>query len=414
MFCHIIMFIICIASFTIYASDKYQPFSVSKEDIKAVLEHPSVVSAQIAPTNADIAFIVADVKYNNGAFKFCECGDGIYMSLRAADITLNHKKNNVVSPYWGIFWHYLKQFNLPIWHVGDKGPANGLAMDELVRVGGKHIPGLKQLEHDTDFKKSCKKDFKPSSAIKDYRGIIVYRAVTEAKRDDAEIKKFKALHPEFLYVNNIARNHVKRKDRTFQAFYDAGLDSYIPKSKTYAKKLTHELIRTINNDFNDCDMLVVKPVFSSLSFGVNICAKKDLNPLLTKILRDTHTIKRSDHRCFSWWRFDKSANFVVASYEPSRTITKDGKSYDPTMRIVVLAHYDNGTIYTTPIAGFWKIPVKALSDPVSFTEKHVTIAHAGAYYSGILTDRKDWGTIDSILRTIMPPLYGAMLQNPIA
>src|SRR5207249_11473459 len=112
----------------------------------------------------------------------------------------------------GIFWNYLKQFNLPIWHVGATGPTNSMAMQELEKIGGKAVPNLQDLERDPFFKRLCNQNFKKTNAIASHKGIIVFRAKTEQTRDGYVIEKFQHDYPQFLFVNATAREHVKRKD----------------------------------------------------------------------------------------------------------------------------------------------------------------------------------------------------------
>lgn len=392
-------------------SDIYQRFNVKQSLIDATLNSAittKIDSAKQLP--ADISFVAADVKYKDGRLKFCECGDGIYMSFRAADIELNGYKQNVVSPYWGIFWHYLNRFKIPIWHIGSTGPTNSMAMHELEKIGGKHYANLCELEQDALFKRLCKQNFKKTNAIKNHKGIIVYRAKTEQTREADTFIKFRQAHPEFLFVNAIAREYVKRKDNTYKLFSAAQLHDYIPHFSIYPTGYSPKLAQQICDNF-DTDLLIIKPVFSSLSNGVNAIDKNNLDSLLKLILHNKKDINVNSHRSISHWRKSRASSFVASEYVHSKIIYKDGKPYDPTMRIVFMLHHDNNIITTTPIAGFWKIPVKSLADKASLTEQHITIAHAGAYYSGIMVDSQDWCQIKDILHVMLPQLYITMLAQ---
>ena len=391
-------------------SDKYDVFNLTDADIATTLNNSIVVSA---PNNkkltADITFGCADIKYKNGVLKFCECGDGICMSLRPTWIDINGTKQWLTAPYWGIFWHYLAQFKLPMWLVGDAGPLNAYALSTLALCGGKNVRTIADLERDITFKALRSSNSKPSKNIRDYKGIVVYRSVSG--RDSALFKRFKKMYPEFLFVNNHTVDDITNKERTYQAFCAAGMHRYVPLSQKYSTVYSKELVQSILQNIAT-DKLVVKPEHCSLACGVNVIDRADLDALLSLILKNKNQIKRDAHRCFAYWRNAKDRAFFVQEYASSKLLVKDNKTYDPTMRIVFFMHHDQEKITVTVVGGFWKIPVKPLEDPqASLTEKHVTIAHAGAYYTGMLCDRNDWREIEKCLHEALPALYGAMMQR---
>ncbi len=390
----------------------YPPFTVSENDIAGILARgvtAPVTTATKLP--ADISFVCADIKYHDGSLKFCECGDGIYMSLRTASVGLNGQPQDAVAPYWGIFWHYLAQFGLPMWLVGDVTPETALALPTFKQLGGCCLRNLWQLEQDINFKKLCLSHLKKQSRIKAHRGIIVFRSGSERERDGASIRDCCRNHPEFLYVNSLARPYIIRKDATSMIFNAAGLAQLIPAAQTYKACYSPELTQQILNDFPD-QWLIIKPIFSSLAYGVNLIDRNNLDSFLQLILRDKKNIRFDAPRGISYWRIQTPSDFFVSAYAPSRTIYKNDLPYDPTMRIVFMMYHDNGVINVTVIAGFWKIPVESLATAAaSLTAKHITIAHAGDYYTGILAEPQDWNIIKEILDKNMPKLYQTILEQ---
>jgi hypothetical protein len=390
----------------------YPPFTVPQADIAAILN--GSISTRVTTRSslpADISFACADIKYKDGVLKFCECGDGIYMSLRTAKIILNNHDQRTVAPYWGILWHYLAQFNLPIWLVGDSTPKNALALQTLESLGGRVVKNIFQLKHDPLFDSLRIKNFIPQSAIQHYRGIVIFRSGSERGRDGRAIRDFRRAYPEFLYVNGIARPYIIRKDNTNNLFFDAHLKNLIPKFNTYTTHYSPELTQQVLDNFDD-QWLIVKPVFSSLAFGVNFVERKNLDDFLKLILRDKKEISRNAHRGLSYWRHHTPSKMLVSAYAPSKVIYKDTLPYDPTMRIVFIMSHTAGIITITAIAGFWKIPVQSLAEKKACpTAKHITIAHSGAYYTGILVDPNDWYEIKKILDGNLPLLYQTMLEK---
>jgi hypothetical protein len=333
------------------------------------------------------------------------------MSLRTAAVALNNQPQDAVAPYWGILWHYLAQFRLPMWFVGNATPETALAINTFIKLGGRCYRNLWQLTQDVKFKKACTSTFKPQSHIGAYRGIIVFRSGSERGRDGAAIKDFRRNHPEFLYVNSISRPYIIRKDMTSMIFTKAGLTELIPAAKTYKARYSPELTQQILNDFSD-QWLIIKPVFSSLACGVNLVDRNNLDDFLQLILRDKKNISRNATRGLSYWRTAHPAHFFVSSYAPSHIIYKDKLPYDPTMRIVFMMYHDKGFINVTAIAGFWKIPVQSLAAiDTTLTARHITIAHAGDYYTGILADPQDWNNIKEFLDNNLPRLYQTILEQ---
>lgn len=396
----------------IEASTSYEKFAMTDEDIGAVLNNSLSTDVKKNTTlSADISFVCADIKYdrNCGSFKVCECGDGIYMSFRPAMVSMNKHVQSVVAPYWGVFWNYLSQFNKPIWLVEDKGPHNALALDVFNSIGGRYVKDLHFLGTDSIFRKSCVSKFKKSDSINDYKGIVIYRPRKDRDRDCIEFVQFKKKHPEFLYVNDVIRNVVKRKDNTYNTLHNAGLDEFIPHFAIYPTEYNDKLACDITSSIKS-DLLVVKPVFFSLSHGVNVIAKDDLDGLLQLILRDKQKISPGGHRCFAYWRRAKPDHFLVTEYARSHILYKDGKPYDPTMRIVCMMHHDQGKLQVTFLAGFWKIPVHSLEDEkATETERHVTIAHAGDYYTGILLEEQDRKSVETWAQQFFSQFYEYML-----
>jgi len=390
--------------------DVYDAFTLSPEDIAAVLSHTiAVQTPSKSGLTADITFGCADIKYKDGVVKFCECGDGVCMSLRPAWIEVNDKKEWLTAPYWGLFWNYLAQFKLPIWLVGDCKPDTALATDVLASFGGNCLQTLRDLEIDPVFKALRVKNFKQKKNIADYKGIVVYRSV--AGRDSVHYKNFMKMYPEFLFVNRQTCADLVNKEKTYAAFVAAGMNRYVPLSKKYSTVYSSKLTESIINDI-PTDMVVIKPENCSLACGINVIDKHNLDELLKLILRDKKNIKPRSHRSLAYWKSMYDRAFFVSEYAQSKLLVKENKTYDPTMRIVFFMHHDNNKITLNVIGGFWKIPVKPLDDTrASLTEKHVTIAHSGAYYTGMLCERSDWQEIEACLYDGLPAVYVAMMKR---
>ncbi len=398
---------------TAFCRDKYQSFHMKPEDITAVLNSVLEHSApQLADTMPDICFGCADVKYDHGTFKIVECGDGIYMSLRATDVIMNKKKYNLVAPFWGLLWHTLHQLNLPTWHVGGITDKNALAISESKKLNVNYAPSLKVLADDEYFQAAISKSSQLPVSINQSAGIIVYVAPMnrEKQRDGKEYKEFRTKYPQFLYVNSTARAYLKQKDMTYNLFTRAGLSRFIPTFGVLPTMYNPATAFTIRSLIPNADLMVIKPTFSSLSYGVNIINQARLEPFLKLILQDSAKIPRLAHRSLSYWKYSKQAHFVASEYVPSQIIYKDGNPYDPTMRVMYIMYHNQGVIHVNVLGGFWKIPVKPLNESLANpTETHVTIAHAGDYFSGILLEQAESLRMKQLMAPVLAKAYEQML-----
>ena len=332
---------------------KYARFSMKNGDIAATLTATYVQETSgLQSLPADICFGCADIKYNDGQFKIVECGDGIYMSLRATDVVMNNKQYNLVAPFWGLLWHQLAQFDIPVWHVEGTSSKEALAVSEYKKLGARYQPSLAALESSLDFQDAEYQVKASSKKITDCAGIIVFAAASESSRDGVTYQEFKKKHPLFIYVNSTARHYLKRKDNTYKLFQAAGLADYIPQFKVFPRAFSTETVQQIKQAFPEEKLLVIKPTFSSLSMGVNVVSSVGLNSFLKTILKHPEKISPQASRGLAFWRTTKQPQFIASEYVPSKTIYKDGKPYDPTMRVMFILYHNDGQIVANVLGGF--------------------------------------------------------------
>ncbi len=388
---------------------------MKNDDIAATLAATYIQETRgLQSLPVDICFGCADIKYNDGKFKIVECGDGIYMSLRATDVVMNNKQYNLVAPFWGLLWHQLAQFGIPVWHVEAISSKEAFAVSEYKKLGILYQPSLSALENSLEFQAAESQVKASPKRITDSAGIVVFAAASESTRDGITYQEFKKKHPLFIYVNRTARNYLKRKDNTYKLFQSAGLTDYIPQFKLFPRAFSPEAVEQITQAFPEEKLIVIKPTFSSLSMGVNVVSSLGLNSFLKRILKHPEKISPQASRGLAFWRTTKQPLFIASEYVPSKTIYKDGKPYDPTMRVMFILYHNNRQIVANVLGGFWKIPVKPLNDfHATETEKHVTIAHAGDYFSGILLEAEESKRMKQVLAPVLARAYEQMLLEQI-
>ncbi len=362
--------------------------------------------------NCDITYFFADMKFDGKNIKVCEFGPSTHAGLTNSLVLINDKLERIFCPYWCMFWKYLEPFQLPMWYVGRCSGDMQKKMDMSLfsDLGGKRYATLKDLEDDDNFQKLVSYGVKKNPLIKDYHEVVIYRRPKGAGH--VFINEFKKKYPQVLIVNDTARYFVSSKHQTANLFKTEELQKYRPESKTYPKVYTSNLAQKIISEIPSASTLyVIKPVRSLQSKGIIVTEQKDLDKILQLILRDTHKIKDTDHRCFTYWKTTKSTFFVVEEFAISKNITVDGKRYDPTMRIVFALSHEHNTIRLNIFGGFWKIPLKSIDDTGTLVGKHVTIPYSGEFYVGIPINKQDMTNAKKILKKIIPKVYVQMLKK---
>ena len=363
---------------------------------------------------ADISFLFADLKYNDQnnddeKIKICEFG-GIMAGMANTQVMINSIEETLITPYWNLFWHYAKKYNKPLWYIGENTPA---ITKELFAVGGKYFANLSSFTKYLDTtitydKKSCDKKShrspKNSKNIKDCAGILILANNTSVKTR----QKFMQTYPDVLVANRYVRRFTL-KQKAYKLFHeDAELRPYMPRLKSYNKKYTSNLAQQICTDI-PTDYFVIKPIDAMQSKGVVMTDKAGLDGVLKLILRDTITILPTAHKSLSHWKKDANMTFFVEEYAPSKTIIINKKTYDPTMRLVFFMSHEAGKIKINVVAGYWKIPVKALSEEGTLTEKHITKPFSGDFFTGIMISPDDMKNVKNIFKSMPSNKYVKML-----
>ncbi|MBX9830998.1 hypothetical protein K2X40_03495 [Candidatus Babeliales bacterium] len=355
----------------------------------------------------DISFLFIDFKFNNGNVKICELGASTHAGLTDSQVFVRGKQETMVSPYWNVLWPYLNKFTIPVWFVGWIAEKHRMTYHSFKALDGKRARSLKDLEKKSLFQDQAKKRLPNNPSIQDHAGIIIYRRPKgESYRDR---KKFQKKYPNFLFLNDASRSYTA-KHETAKLLEQNGLQEFKPGWHVYPKKYSPDLAQKISYDLPG-DIVVIKPLKSMQSRGVNIIKKEDLDELLKLILEDHHTIPLSAHRSLSHWKRDKSDSFIVEEFATSHLITREKRRYQPTMRIVFGLTNNTGIISLTVFGGFWKIPLKSVDDPhASLIEQNVTIPFQGPFYVGIPISPRDMTQVKKSLGYLLPRMHLGMLK----
>lgn len=353
----------------------------------------------------DITFMSVDMKVNEGVLKFCDFGSALHEG-----INLSHgKRDSLGADSWVYLWNYLKQLKLPIWFIGNLSEKKEYALDVLRSCGGKTAPSLMVLEKDKSFKKDHKKKFVRSNRLKDYSGIIAYATPLPSFCNNFELSVFRKRYPDFLFVNYNTAEYIARKDYAYNLFKEHNLQQFKSTNNAYHKKYTKNLEQEIKEAIHS-DFYVIKPVSAKHGCGELVITQDELDATLRLIINEKNQIPQSAHRNLGYWKYDKNDTFIVEAYVPSRNIVLDGKEYDPTLRMFFIAHSDGCEVHIAFLSGYWKLPVKSLSEEVAPSEKHAIANWDDKAWGELPLDSKDSKILKSELEKFLPLVYEKMLQ----
>ena len=389
--------------------DEYSKLKMSSREMDYILSQTKEMEIEEKFLSEDITFACGDIKYNNGKLIFCELGDVIYMPLRPIPLIINGSKRQVLAPCWDLFWQYLKQFNLPVWLVGDIDAKHIGALDKFSNLDGYISKSLSTLSKDPFFEKRCHEKIATTQNNLNCKGIIVYKFLEIEKRACNDVLKFQGVHADFLHVNSLADKILEWKDATYKMFECAGLSAFIPRFRIYSTEYSPELIKDILTTFSGSDVLVIKPIFSSGGRGINFIEKGKLAAFLNLILNEKDKIPDAFSKELTFWKENDPKFFLVSDFVQSNVVYKNNNPYDPTMRVIFILRHSKGKIYTTCVAGCWMLPPKTLNDKCSSLERR----HISTFVknSDVCVDEKTWTNVSGILYNVLPSLYHAILKQ---
>lgn len=344
----------------------------------------------------DVAFCIADTKFDGKNLKILEFGDSAMSMFKGHDALYGR------GSVWSEFWKYLKQFDAPIWFVGYH--SKSLGVDVLERLNGTCVPSGSRLRGSLDADYLSKKLRK----VKEYKGIVFVKTPFQG----ASVKLVMQKYPSILFVNQTVRNFVINKYRTDLLFHgDKELQPFRPRCKVCTKRYNPNLAKSIIQELKG-HVYVIKPTSGSRGRGVIFVTKDDLDATLQVLFNDRVALRKmckEQPHSYGFWLLDKSKNFLVEKYAPSKPITVAGKEYDATMRLVFTIHRIQDKVEAKVHCAYWKLPAKAISEKGSLTEKHRSDIHSSAPVSSVKVSPEDFKAVSEIFCPMMENVYRKMM-----
>lgn len=373
------------------------------------LEISSMLEAEDAllfGAEADIGFGIADIKYSENAIKILEFGEGPRSKFEGYDQL--HGAGSI----WKQIWEWLFELHPKIFYIDtymtNRAEEERINLDYFKQRGGRVFKNIRQLINSSDFKRARNNDFKRTQLISDYSGVVMFR---HQNPSNETIAAFKKQYPEFIVFDAGIASFVNNKQKTDSLFTEEPFKQFRPHAQCYEKAYSPELVENILTDFPE-EILVIKPLNSCKGNGVIITHRNDLDETLQMILQKTQGIELSDDTSYSYWTHDRNKTFLIESYEPSRPLEFEGKTYDATLRIVYALMLHAGAITVRILDGYWKLPFKAQEEEGTLTEKAKSKINTSRHSSCILSE-EDRIVVGSKFMEFMPQLYKKMLTNGV-
>lgn len=354
-------------------------------------------------SEADVSFGIADIKYSDNALKILEFGEGPRSKFEGYD------QLHGSGAMWRQVWDWLFTLHNNVFYIDpymvNKAEEVRIDLDYFKSKGGHVAKNVLHLTRSSAFRRARNNYFKKTQRIKNYGGILIFR---HQNASSDMIQAFKKQFPEFIIFDDSIAPFANNKYKLNCLFSgDEKLQKFRPHAKRYDAKYSIDLADQILADFKE-DILVIKPLNACKGNGIIMTHRNDLHETLRSIFTIQEAEEVNEDSSFSFWSTAKNNHFLIESYEPSRMLTMEDKTYDATLRIVYALALDNGVMSIKILDGYWKLPFKAQEENGSLTEKAKSKINTSRQSSVILAE-DDRKAVANIFFEFMPHLYKKMV-----
>ncbi|MCB1113580.1 MAG: hypothetical protein KDK62_02365 [Chlamydiia bacterium] len=342
--------------------------------------------------DADISFIVADLKYNaRDGVKICELQTGGKSNILGPD-TVQGKK--------GFFGHLFAESLIQkvprIWFL-KRDVLNSKTREALEKVGGKEFRSFETLLNAPSFIKVCQRIPQNPKNLYEYQGIVLAAPYKISKALPEE-------YPGVIFIDRAFYSCINNKHLVAKA-----LDK-VPEARSlrpawglYPKNGDEKVVQKILKEIPS-EVLVLKPMNQTLGRGLIIVRREKLSAVI-KELFDKH-----EGRNYEGWNSDNSEEFLVEAFIPSDPVIlsdKEDQAYDATMRVTLLFSYSKGMPSLEVFEGHWKLPGKSLQSKGTLMEKHQSLTEAPRYHK---VDDEVLVEVKRELQAGLIPFYQSLLK----
>ncbi len=333
---------------------------------------------------ADLSFVVIDLKYNREqGVKICEIQPGSLSKFSGADAL--EEINSIPKKYCDILaQHHLRPgyFTSGLYPpvtqaLTDRGWSFVSSWEDLFGKLKSEIP--RDPDNLSDYQ-TCVFSSEPGPIIQGHptrfpQLLFLDRAILPYCQNK--------------YTMNRLCNHIEemRKLRPVWRLYKKGYSS------TLARRIMAEI---------PGNLVVIKPIASTMGRGVIILEKKDLLKTLKFIFSTPKNILiRSMERSYSHYALDRSSNFIVEEFIPSDPLYlgEERLPYDCTMRIIAVLSYEQKVAAITFLSEYWYSPRKPIDPAFTLIESHKA---KGKHFCKVAPD-----ILEEVKRQLCPALLEA-------
>ncbi len=350
----------------------------------------------------DISYMVADLKYSQEhGVKICEIQHGIASTL-LGDLFL-YPPTGLVSPKIA---DVFAEFPLKKWTTPSSIVFPTLLSSLLKSPKWKEKNFIGLVITDDEFQYRATLAPNNPSDISSYHAML-YIQPKVLKNYDA----FNTQYPGVITVD--AATHPYWADKYLMSLLfttSPTLAQIKPEWGIYAKEHTPTLAMQIQQEIPG-DMYVIKPRGAFLGNGVIIVSSDDLDATLQYILTKSDELKNDKDPSYNYWNRDPYDSFLVEKYYPSDTVQVkklNNKIFEPTMRVAFMLIYNNQTIETRFLGGYWLLPHKAIDETGSLNETKKAYCKQPYFTKA---SAKVLKKVQKQLEATLPLLYQEMLEG---
>lgn len=353
----------------------------------------------------DLSFGIADIKYDTNSLKILELGEG------TTSMFTGYENIYGQGSMWEKIWSFLIQqiksltqdFSPHIFFIDQDlytAPNQKvLALGQLMQRGDVAVEHHEALfDHETFIKSQ-----QLSTLAQSPHGLLIIRHFSAQEQ---WIQKLYTQTNGLLLCNEAIAPFVNNKKFTDALFFGP-LRIYRPYTKIITKKnalatAKEALCESASKNF------VIKPLSACKGNGIIFTARNNLTTELKKLFGPQQRGPQSLSPAERYWQDDVENEFIVESCETSKPTTVQGRQFDGTLRLVYGLTHAYGTVTTTLLGCYWKLPQKPITAQCPPDEKKLSHI-SGKTQSSAPVSCEDYEAISEQFLPLMTALYNQMI-----
>jgi hypothetical protein len=326
---------------------------------------------------------VIDIKYNQQkGVKICEMQPGSFSRFSGAN---SQEEPNAIP---NLYCKFLDRYNTPCYFTH---PLFHKMKEAFIEHNWESIHSIGTLLTKVD-----------SKAPEDPESLFAYQAFLFSLQTENITKRYPTIFPQVLFLDRAILPYSSSK-YVMNCLFDSIEETkkLRPEWRVYRKGTSPQLVNAIIQDIPG-NIVVIKPLQSTMGRGVIILKKQDLQTTLDYIFLSEEDVLLNDlERSYSHYAVDKSNYFMVEEFiESDPLFLGEGQlPYDCTLRVMALLSYHQKVAEITFLNEYWYSPNKPLNDMYSLIQSHKA---KGTFFAKV-----DPETLEKVKNQLYPALLKA-------